>query len=57
MQNDSFLGGTNDFVFKVKHDPDAKTASIIDSGLELSKADLINNLGTSVDVRSEVEAD
>ena len=33
VQDDSFLGDTEDLVIKVKHDPDAKTTSIIDSGI------------------------
>merc|ERR1712110_1155121 len=31
---------------KIEHDPDAKTISIIDTGVGMTKADLINNLGT-----------
>merc|ERR1712048_1075656 len=35
-----------DLEVKMEHDADAKTISIVDSGVGMSKADLINNLGT-----------
>jgi len=46
VQDDSFLGDTKDLEVKIEHDPDAKTISITDTGVGMSKADLINNLGT-----------
>merc|ERR1712186_281880 len=46
MGDDSFLGDTKDLEVKIEHDPDAKTISISDTGIGMSKADLINNLGT-----------
>jgi len=46
VQDESFLGDTKDLEVKIEHDPDAKTISIIDTGIGMSKADLINNLGT-----------
>jgi len=46
VQDDSFLGDTQDLEIKVEHDPDAKTITIVDTGVGMSKADLINNLGT-----------
>merc|ERR1712193_79321 len=46
VQDESFLGDTKDLEVKVEHDPDAKTISIIDTGIGMTKADLINNLGT-----------
>merc|ERR1719145_349956 len=46
VQDDSFLGDTKDLEVKIEHDPDAKTISITDTGIGMSKADLINNLGT-----------
>merc|ERR1712048_257384 len=39
-------GDTQDLEIKMEHDADAKTISIVDSGVGMSKADLINNLGT-----------
>merc|ERR1711915_108900 len=46
VQDESFLADNKDLEIKVEHDPDAKTISIIDTGIGMSKADLINNLGT-----------
>merc|ERR1712088_265978 len=46
VQDDSFLGDTKDLEVKIEHDPEAKTISIVDTGVGMSKADLINNLGT-----------
>merc|ERR1719207_360722 len=46
VQDDSFLGDTQDLEIKIEHDPEAKTISITDTGVGMSKADLINNLGT-----------
>merc|ERR1712056_42915 len=46
VQDETFLGDTKDLEIKIEHDADAKTISIVDSGVGMSKADLINNLGT-----------
>eukprot|EP00927_Polykrikos_kofoidii_P084296 TRINITY_DN883_c0_g1_i7.p1 TRINITY_DN883_c0_g1~~TRINITY_DN883_c0_g1_i7.p1 ORF type:complete len:796 (+),score=249.03 TRINITY_DN883_c0_g1_i7:68-2455(+) len=46
VQDESFLGDVKDMEVKIEHDADAKTLSIIDTGVGMSKADLINNLGT-----------
>merc|ERR1712056_103016 len=46
VQDESFLGDTWDMEVKIEHDPEAKTLTIIDTGVGMSKADLINNLGT-----------
>jgi len=46
VQDESFLGETKDLEVKIEHDADAKTISIIDTGVGMTKADLINNLGT-----------
>merc|ERR1719269_114166 len=46
VQDESFLGDTKDLEVKIEHDAEAKTISIIDTGLGMTKADLINNLGT-----------
>merc|ERR1711904_58112 len=46
VQDESFLGDTKDLEVKIEHDADAKAISIIDTGVGMTKADLINNLGT-----------
>merc|ERR1712137_676341 len=46
VQDEEFLGDTKDLEVKVEHDPEAKTISIVDTGIGMTKADLINNLGT-----------
>merc|ERR1711977_775697 len=46
VQDESFMGDTKDLEVKIEHDADAKTISIIDTGIGMTKADLINNLGT-----------
>merc|ERR1712085_238625 len=46
VQDETFLGENKDLEIKMEHDSDAKTISIVDSGVGMSKADLINNLGT-----------
>merc|ERR1719428_2480544 len=46
VQDDAYLGDTKDVEVKVEHDPEAKTISIVDTGIGMTKADLINNLGT-----------
>jgi len=46
VQDASFLGETKDLEIKVEYDADAKTVSIVDTGVGMTKADLINNLGT-----------
>merc|ERR1712003_606146 len=46
VQDESYLAETKDLEVKIEHDPEAKTISITDTGIGMSKADLINNLGT-----------
>merc|ERR1712048_581418 len=46
VQDETFLGDTKDLEVKIEHDPDAKTITLIDTGIGMTKADLINNLGT-----------
>merc|ERR1711972_1271208 len=46
VQDESYLGDVKDLEVKIEHDPDGKTLSIVDTGIGMSKADLINNLGT-----------
>merc|ERR1719248_485512 len=46
VQDESYLGETKDLEIKIEYDADGKTISIIDTGIGMSKADLINNLGT-----------
>merc|ERR1719172_497678 len=46
VQDESYLGETKDLEVKIEYDADAKTISIVDTGIGMTKADLINNLGT-----------
>jgi len=46
VQDESYLGETKDLEIKIEYDADGKTISISDTGIGMSKADLINNLGT-----------
>merc|ERR1712193_498502 len=45
-KDESYLGETKDLEIKIEYDADAKTISLTDTGIGMSKADLINNLGT-----------
>jgi heat shock protein beta len=46
VQDESYLGDTKDLEIKLEFDQEAKTLSITDTGVGMTKADLINNLGT-----------
>merc|ERR1719364_586964 len=46
VQDEAYLGDTKDLEVKIEFDADAKTLSLIDTGIGMTKADLINNLGT-----------
>lgn len=46
VQDDGFLGDVEDLEVKLEFDSEHKTISIIDTGVGMSKDDLINNLGT-----------
>mmetsp|Transcript_12576 Transcript_12576/g.29992 ORF Transcript_12576/g.29992 Transcript_12576/m.29992 type:complete len:787 (+) Transcript_12576:46-2406(+) len=46
VQDEAFLGDNKDLEIKVEYDDEGKTLSIVDSGIGMTKADLINNLGT-----------
>jgi heat shock protein beta len=46
VQNPDFLGEKKDLEIRLETDEDAKTISIIDTGVGMTKNDLIKNLGT-----------
>jgi heat shock protein beta len=46
VQNQEFLGNTPQFEILIDFDHDAKTISITDTGVGMTKAELIKNLGT-----------
>jgi len=45
VQDEGFLGDTQDMEIKIEHDPDQKTLTLTDTGVGMTKSDLINNLG------------
>jgi len=46
VQDPDFLGNTPDLEIKIDFDYDAKTVSITDTGVGMTKAELVKNLGT-----------
>ena len=46
VKNSDFLGDKNELEIKIDYDYDAKTISITDSGIGMTKAELVKNLGT-----------
>ena len=46
VENKDALGAKKELEVKIKFDKDARTLSIIDSGVGMTKADLVANLGT-----------
>ena len=46
IQNPEFLGDKKDLEIRIEFDEDAKTFTITDTGVGMTKDDLVNNLGT-----------
>jgi len=46
VQNPDFLGDKKDLEIRVELDPEAKTFTLIDTGIGMTKNDLVKNLGT-----------
>ena len=46
VSNPEVLGEESELAIKIEYDKEAKTLSISDSGIGMTKQDLINNLGT-----------
>lgn len=46
LENPDLLGDNPDLEIRIKYDPDARTLSVRDSGIGMTKQDLIENLGT-----------
>jgi heat shock protein beta len=46
VQNPDYLGDKKDLEIRVEVDPEAKTFTLIDTGVGMSKNDLVKNLGT-----------
>jgi heat shock protein beta len=46
LENPDLMGDNPDLEIRIKYDPDARTLSVRDSGIGMTKQDLIENLGT-----------
>merc|ERR1712224_901135 len=56
VQDESYLGDAKDLEVKIEHDPDQKTLSIIDTGVGMSKADLLAKVKADKDDKAALDS-